>query len=169
MKEFWNSIQLAFAAVGGWLGYFLGGCDGLLIALMIAVYSNAPFTAAVNVLAFFIGMTISYHVYTIVFAGFNPWEYMLIWYGITRVSPLMAFVCWYARGRSFVSMLLSGIIIAVMRRVCFSYGIWYFDINSILDTFVFVMALVVLHTTLAKTVGSMILAVLLAIGISLLI
>ena len=35
MKEFWNSIQLAFAAVGGWLGYFLGGCDGLLIALII--------------------------------------------------------------------------------------------------------------------------------------
>lgn len=35
MKEFWNSIQLAFAAVGGWLGYFLGGCDGLLIALVV--------------------------------------------------------------------------------------------------------------------------------------
>ena len=35
MKEFWNSIQLAFAAVGGWLGYFLGGCDGLLLALII--------------------------------------------------------------------------------------------------------------------------------------
>ena len=29
MKEFWNTIQLVFAAVGGWLGYFLGGCDGL--------------------------------------------------------------------------------------------------------------------------------------------
>ena len=28
MKEFWNTIQLVFAAVGGWLGYFLGGCDG---------------------------------------------------------------------------------------------------------------------------------------------
>ena len=35
MKEFWNTIQLIFAAVGGWLGYFLGGCDGLLIALVI--------------------------------------------------------------------------------------------------------------------------------------
>jgi phage-related holin len=33
MKEFWNTIQLVFAAIGGWLGYFLGGCDGLLIAL----------------------------------------------------------------------------------------------------------------------------------------
>lgn len=35
MKEFWNTIQLAFAAIGGWLGYFLGGCDGLLIALIV--------------------------------------------------------------------------------------------------------------------------------------
>ena len=37
MKEFWNTIQLIFAAIGGWLGYFLGGCDGLLIALIIFV------------------------------------------------------------------------------------------------------------------------------------
>jgi hypothetical protein len=37
MKEFWNMIQLAFTAVGGWLGYFLGGCDGLIIALVLFV------------------------------------------------------------------------------------------------------------------------------------
>jgi len=37
MKEFWNTIQLMFAAIGGWLGYFLGGCDGLLIALVVFV------------------------------------------------------------------------------------------------------------------------------------
>ena len=37
MKEFWNTIQLAFAAVGEWLGYFLGGCDGLLYALLTFV------------------------------------------------------------------------------------------------------------------------------------
>ena len=34
MKEFWNMIQIAFAAIGGWLGWFLGGCDGLLYALI---------------------------------------------------------------------------------------------------------------------------------------
>ena len=34
MKEFWNTIQLVFAAVGGWLGWFLGGCDGLFYALL---------------------------------------------------------------------------------------------------------------------------------------
>lgn len=37
MKEFWNTIQLIFTAIGGWLGYFLGGCDGLLYALVIFV------------------------------------------------------------------------------------------------------------------------------------
>ena len=29
MKEFWNVIQMVITAIGGWLGYFLGGCDGL--------------------------------------------------------------------------------------------------------------------------------------------
>ena len=37
MKEFWNTVQMAFAAVGGWLGWFLGGCDGPLIALVVFV------------------------------------------------------------------------------------------------------------------------------------
>ncbi len=34
MKEFWNTMQALFVAVGGWLGWFLGGCDGLLYALI---------------------------------------------------------------------------------------------------------------------------------------
>ena len=37
MKEFWNTIQVIFTAVGGWLGWFLGGCDGLLYALVLFV------------------------------------------------------------------------------------------------------------------------------------
>lgn len=34
MKELWTIIQVVLATVGGWLGYFLGGCDGLLYALI---------------------------------------------------------------------------------------------------------------------------------------
>lgn len=37
MKEFWNTTQMVFTAIGGWLGYFLGGCDGLLYALIAFV------------------------------------------------------------------------------------------------------------------------------------
>lgn len=35
MKEFWNLCQFLFTAARGWLGYFLGGCDGLLLALVL--------------------------------------------------------------------------------------------------------------------------------------
>ena len=37
MKEFWNFIQMVFMAVGGWLGWFMGDCDGLLYALIAFV------------------------------------------------------------------------------------------------------------------------------------
>lgn len=37
MKEFWTTVQLVFAGIGGWLGWFLGGCDGLLFALLAFV------------------------------------------------------------------------------------------------------------------------------------
>ena len=51
MKEFWNTIQLIFTAVGGWLGYFLGGCDGLLYALIAFVvidYITGVMCAIIN-------------------------------------------------------------------------------------------------------------------------
>ena len=31
----WTKIQIAATALGGWLGYYLGGLDGLLIALLV--------------------------------------------------------------------------------------------------------------------------------------
>ena len=51
MKKFWNTIQLIFSAVGGWLGYFLGGCDGLLYALIAFVvidYVTGVMCAIIN-------------------------------------------------------------------------------------------------------------------------
>lgn len=51
MKEFWNVLQLVFAAIGGWLGWFLGGCDGLLyalIAFIVADYITGVMCAIVN-------------------------------------------------------------------------------------------------------------------------
>ena len=33
----WAKIQAAITVIGGWMGYFLGGLDGLMIALVIFV------------------------------------------------------------------------------------------------------------------------------------
>ena len=40
MKEFWNLVRACFAGIGGWLGHFLGGSDGLLIALVAFVVAD---------------------------------------------------------------------------------------------------------------------------------
>ena len=45
MKEFWNMVQLFFTVIDGWLGYFLGGCDGLLTAL--AIFTAADYITGV--------------------------------------------------------------------------------------------------------------------------
>ena len=33
----WAKIQIAITAIGGWLGYFVGGMDGMLIALLVLI------------------------------------------------------------------------------------------------------------------------------------
>ncbi|MBS3902617.1 MAG: phage holin family protein, partial [Dethiobacter sp.] len=37
MKSIWSNVQTAFAAIGGFLGWFLGGLDGFLYALIVFV------------------------------------------------------------------------------------------------------------------------------------
>lgn len=37
MKNVWNTIQMAFTALGGFCGWFLGGVDGFLYALIAFV------------------------------------------------------------------------------------------------------------------------------------
>ena len=34
MKVLWNVNQLTFATIGGFIGWFWGGCDGLIYALI---------------------------------------------------------------------------------------------------------------------------------------
>lgn len=40
MKDLWISLQLALAAVGAWLGWFLGGMDGLIYAVIVFVIAD---------------------------------------------------------------------------------------------------------------------------------
>ena len=40
MKEIWNWIQLALSAIGGALGCFFGGLDGLIYALVVFMITD---------------------------------------------------------------------------------------------------------------------------------
>jgi toxin secretion/phage lysis holin len=40
MKTIWNGIQLGLAAAGGFLGWYLGGLDGMIYALVVFVAAD---------------------------------------------------------------------------------------------------------------------------------
>ena len=122
----------------------------ILIAVCISIYSISSIRAALNVFVFFIGMVTSYYLYSKFIAGFFPRSYAMIWFGFTAISPLLAFICWYAKGKSKLSFVLSAIIIAVLFNMSFYYGMTYFKMRSILELIVFICGLVVLKRDTIK-------------------
>ena len=127
------------------------------------MFSKTLLRASLNVFLFFVGMTVSYHLYKIMFSGFNPKSYMMIWYGITAITPILAFICWYAKGNNKISIIISSVILAVMLKESFSVGIWYFYFKSIIDTLLFLGTMTVLYTKPKNSVYSLLFAVILVI------
>lgn len=137
LPPFIERLDLAnfFSRMGVWL--FIGIC--------ISVFSKTPLRAALNVLLFFVGMVGSYYLYTVIYAGFYPKAYMMIWVALTLASPFFAAVCWYAKGTHVVSVVLSAFLAALMMRQAFAFGFWYFDVRNILELILLILTFAVLY------------------------
>lgn len=141
----------------------------IFIATAISVFSKTPLRASLNVFLFFLGMTVSYHLYTIYFSGFNPKSYMIIWYVITLITQILAFICWYAKGNGKISLIICSGILAVMLMSSFSIGMWYFYFKSIIDTILFIGTMGILYTNPKKSVCSLLGSLIIAFGFSILV
>lgn len=128
-------LRNVFSRVGIWA----------LIGLGLSVYARSPRRAALNVFAFFAGMTAAYYLYSALIAGFFPARYAMIWFGLTLLSPIPAVLCWYAAGQGRVALALSTLIVATLFDMTFSFGWFYADAVSPVEAAVFIAALVVLR------------------------
>lgn len=135
----------------------------LLIALCISIYSNSSIRASINVFVFFVGMVTSYYLYSRFVAGFFSRSYAMIWAAFTVISPILAFICWYARGKSKLAFMLSAIILAVLFNTTFVYGNSYFEMRSILELIIFICAVAFLKR---KTIKDTMIMFVLSVGIA---
>ena len=85
----WAKIQIAITAIGGWLGYFLGGLDGLMIALIVLMtldYVSGVMCAIIDKkLSSAVG-----------FKGVCKKVFILMLVGVAHISALRgAVICFY--------------------------------------------------------------------------
>ncbi len=117
----------------------------IFLAVLISVNSKSPVRSGINIFLFFVGLIGSYYLYTVMIAGFFPKSYTMIWIIMTVISPLMAFICWYAKGKGIIAISISSIIIMFISRQAFAFGLWYFSIRSILELLLWIATVFVLY------------------------
>ena len=145
---------------------FLGGFGPwLFLALCIAVYSAAPWYGAANAFAFFAGMVSAYYLYGYFAAGFFPKTYAMLWLALTGASPVLAWLCWYAKGSGPLALVLSAGIVGVFLDITFSWGLFYLSLRSWLNGLLLLLTILVLgrrgRELAGMLAGGVVLAVLL--------
>ena len=80
---------------------------------------------------------------------------MVIWYAIVLVSPVLAALCWYAKGKGIIPILLDTGIMTVFFLSCFSLGFLYVDLRGILYLLVFIGAAAIIYRNPKQTAISL--------------
>jgi len=133
----------------------------IFITVIISLYSKSPMRSGVNVFLFLSGMVGSYYLYTVFIVGFYPKSYMMIWIGMTFISPLLAFICWYAKGKGTIAIFISSIIFMSLSRQSFAFGFWYFDIAYVLEFILLIIMTFILYQSPKQIIQVIIIGILL--------
>lgn len=126
----------------------LANCFGrfgvwILLATAISVFSKTPVRAMINVFLFLISMVSGYYIYCSFVLGFLPRSYMMIWVAASFAAPFAAFVCWYAKGKGLIAVLISAAILGVsFSQAFFIFG--GFRVTHAVEVAIWLAVLVIL-------------------------
>ncbi|MHA7098708.1 hypothetical protein [Priestia aryabhattai] len=101
----------------------------IFIATIIAAYSKSRITAAHNTFMFFVGMLVSYYIYSAYLFGFFPTSYFIGWGLIALFSPLLAVIVWEGKNNISLSWVLPALPIGLLLSLSLGIGLFYLRIN----------------------------------------
>ena len=136
------------------------------IATLIAAYSRTLRRAAINTFVFFIGMLLSYYIYSAYLFGFFPTSYFILWGGIALLSPLLAAVVWIAKNDERLAMILPAMPMGLMLSLSLSIGFFYVDFTHLEELIMYVFLCVVFYKNQKQMIVSIGLSIIIAIIIS---
>lgn len=110
--------------IGGRLGVWV------FVAALIAVCSYSPKLAAVKIFIFFGSMLSVYYVYTVLFLHFSPERAMVFWGICAVVSPICAYIMWYARGNGLLSNVVAALPVTLLLSEGFQLRHAYLPIHT---------------------------------------
>lgn len=135
----------------------------MLLGTILSVYSPTPLWAAINTLCFFLSMLAGYYLYCNYVLGFLPRRYMQMWIVSSFFAFLMAYVCWYAKGKGIVSLCLSSLILGCLLAQAVNLGRGGIYVYHFLEVLTWLAGVILLRRRPGEFAAEMGLSVVIAI------
>lgn len=137
--SWWTNILHYFADLLTRLGIWVW------IAAMIAAYSKTLIRSAINTFLFFLGMLISYYVYSAYLFGFFPTSYFVFWGSIALVSPILGMIVWQAKHHARLAFILPALPMGLLLSLSLGMGLFYVYLSYIEELVMYVVLCAVFY------------------------
>lgn len=95
----------------------------IFLCTIIAILSNTPLRAAVNVFLFCISMLAAYYLTAKWTSSIYSMLFAYGWFVFSLFSPILGFCVWYAKGNGLIPMVIStGILFAMLMAAIILFG-----------------------------------------------
>ncbi|MGG3890816.1 hypothetical protein [Metabacillus fastidiosus] len=154
--SWWTYVPHYFADLFTRLGIWV------LIGTIIAAYSKTLIRAPINTLIFFIGMLISYYVYSAYLFGFFPTSYFILWGSIALLSPLLAIIVWKAKNNVHLAFILPALPMGLLLSLSLGMGLYYVYLSYIAELIMYIVTCVIFYKKPKQMIISVILSFIVA-------
>ncbi|MBD8033864.1 hypothetical protein [Solibacillus ferritrahens] len=117
----------------------------VLIATFIAAYSRTFIRSAINTFLFFMGMLVSYYIYSAYLFGFFPTSYFILWGTVALASPVLGIIVWGAKNKKPLYFGLPALPMGLMLSLSLGMGLFYISLNYIEELIMYIILCIIFY------------------------